>query len=63
MRPLKYLNLGNMSKLNCPLKLHSKLERLLTELDKIAVYVDPCDVLSELSEVVGNKLDYIEEQR
>ena len=42
--------------------LHSELERLLTELDKIAVYVDPGEVLSELSESVGDKLSYIEDQ-
>ena len=50
-----------MRKLNCPYMIHSDMERLLTGLDELAVYVDPCEALSGLSEIIENKLDYIEE--
>ena len=62
MRPVKYRNLGHMRKLNCPYMIHSELERLLTGLDELAVYVDPGEALSGLSEIIENKLHYIEEE-
>jgi len=62
MRPAKFKNLGNMRKLNCPHILHSDLERLLTVLDELAVHVDPCEELSNLSDNLEDKLSYIEER-
>ena len=46
-RKVKYENLGYMtSKMRVPDELHRELERLLTELDRLAVRDDPCEVLS-----------------
>ena len=47
MRPQKYPNLGQMSeKIRVPKELVSEMERLFTELDRIAVRIDPCEALS-----------------
>ncbi len=61
MRPNKYLNLGGMRMRRVPDVLHSELERLFTVLNKLAVHVDPCETLSELSEALEDKLNYIKE--
>ena len=46
-RPQKYPNLGGMSeKIRVPQELLSEMERLFTELDRIAVRIDPCETLS-----------------
>ena len=57
----KYPNLGGMSKKRIPDVLHSELERLLTVLDEISEHVDPCECLSELSDILEDKLTYIKE--
>ena len=62
MRPVKYRNLGGMRKISCPYSIHSEIERLLTGLDELAVYVDPVEALSGLSDIIEDKLDYIEEE-
>ena len=50
MRPLKYENLGYMSKKRIPDMLHRDIERLLTELDRLAVRQNPCEILSSFCE-------------
>lgn len=52
----KYPNLGYMTKKRIPDMLHREIESLLTELDRIAVRQDPCEVLSKFTE----KLNEIE---
>ena len=46
-RPSKLLNLGSRDKvMRVPSELVSEIESLLTELDRIAVRMDPCETLS-----------------
>ena len=44
----KYTNLGGMSKKRIPDVLHSELERLFTQLDRLAVRQKPCELLSDI---------------
>ena len=51
MRPNKYINLGPMShKIRVPDVLHTELESLFTQLDRLAVRQDPCGLLSKFCE-------------
>ena len=52
----KYPNLGYMEKKRIPVGLHREMEKLLTELDRLAVRVDPCEILSDFC----NKLSEME---
>ena len=46
----KYPNLGYMEKKRIPVELHREMENVLTELDRLAVSVDPCEILSDFCE-------------
>lgn len=50
----KYPNLGYMEKKRIPVMLHRDIERLLTELDRLAVRDDPCEILSGFCDQLGD---------
>ena len=51
----KYPNLGYMEKKRIPISLHREIESLLTELDRLAVVEDPCEILSYICEGLSNR--------
>lgn len=51
----KYPNLGYMTKKRVPDVLHTELERLFTELDRLAVRQDPCEFLSGLCDKLSEE--------
>ena len=54
-RPRKLGNLGTRDKMmRVPRELHRELESLLTELDRIAVSQDPCEVLSGFCDTLSD---------
>lgn len=55
MRPPKYPKLGTMSMRRIPNVLHSELESLFTQLDRLAVRQDPCEFLSKLSDKLSEE--------
>ena len=55
MRPNKYINLGGMSMRRVPDCLHTELERLFTQLDRLAVRQKPCELLSDICDKLNEE--------
>ena len=51
----KHPNLGRKVQKRIPYNLHTDIERLLTELGRLAVVQDPCDILSAICDNLSEK--------
>ncbi len=53
-RPKRYENLKEMSVMRVPTQLQRELRELFTELDRLAVRQDPCEILSSFCDQLSD---------